>query len=189
MNNTGNLEHATYDSDETEPYYQSISDDTELYYQSDSPILKGQTVSDSELTEIYELPMDSKSKANKIGNKRQHINEKCNKGKRKSNSGKNKLGCKKQLFKCKTKNCMMILKSRKDLYQHHKSTHKGLHKCKNCKKKKYRTPYSLNQHNYIHKNTGHLLTCIQCKMTLAFKSQLVIHKSRHTKYGKYECSE
>ena len=65
MDNTGNLEHATYDSDDTELYYQSNSDDTELYYQSDIPTLKGQTVSDSELTEIYELPMDSKAKNNK----------------------------------------------------------------------------------------------------------------------------
>lgn len=134
MGNTGTLEHATYDSDDTELYYQSISGDTELYYQSDIPTLKGQTVSDSESTEIYELPTDSKAKTNKVGNKRQHINEKCSKRKRKSNSGKNKLGCKKQLFKCKTKSCMMTLKSRKDLYQHHKSTHKGLHKCTICKK-------------------------------------------------------
>ena len=134
LDNTGNLEHAIYDSDNTELYYQSTSDDTELYYQSDIPTLEGQIVSDSELTEIYEPPMDSKAKNNKIDNKRQHINEKCNKRKRKSNSGKNKLGSKKQLFKCKTKNCMMILESRKDLYLHHKSTHKGLHKCTICKK-------------------------------------------------------
>ena len=82
----------------------------------------------------------------------------------------------------------MILNSRKDLYQHHKSMHKGLHKCTTCDKQ-YKTPYSLNQHNYIHRKTRQLLICIKCKMTFAFKSQLVIHKSSHTKYGKFECSE
>ena len=66
--------------------------------------------------------------------------------------------------------------------------HKGLHKCTTCNKH-YKTPYSLIQHNYIHRRTGHLLICTKCKMTFTFKSQLPIHKSKHTKYGKYECSE
>ena len=145
-------------------------------------------MSDSESTEIYELTTDYAPKTHQDDIKKQNLNGNCYKKKEKSNLGKNKLGCKKQSLKCKTKSCMMILKSRKDLYQHHKTMHKGLHKCTTCDKQ-YKTPYSLNQHNYIHRRTCQLLICTKCKMTFAFKSQLAIHKSSHTKHGKFECSE
>ena len=54
---------------------------------------------------------------------------------------------KRQLFKCKIKNCARRLTSRKALYQHHKATHRGDYINVQTCDKKYRTPYSLYQHN------------------------------------------
>ena len=166
----------------------SDSDHTEIDYQTDNPSPTGQTMSNTDATEIYEIRTDNTVKTNQVNIKRQHQIKTCNKGKEKPKKGTSKLGHKKQSFKCKTKNCTTRLNSRKDLYLHYKTIHKRLHKCKSCDKH-YKTPYSWNQHNYTHRKPHQLLTCTKCKMTFAFKSQLAIHRNKHTKYGKYECTE
>ena len=61
-------------------------------------------------------------------------------------------------------------------------------KCKHCTKK-YTTPYTLQQHNYIHKRSSQLWKCNRCKMAFVFKSQLKIHRISHTKIGRFECKE
>ena len=95
---------------------------------------------------------------------------------------------KKQSFKCKAKNCSIKVETRKDLYQHYKATHKRVHRCKRCDKK-YKTPYSLEQHNYIHRSSHRMFNCKKCNRIFAFKSQLIIHRSKHRNQGKYECTE
>ena len=172
--NTENTRQTTYDSDTTK------------LYKIRTPISPEATTNiptDSETTELYELSTDKEPKI------KQTSNDSANTVNDKSTSDKdNKHGYKKQLFKCKTKHCTMRVNSRKDLYQHHKSIHRRLYKCTNCDKK-YRTPYSLYQHNYIHQRSSQLFNCTKCGMCFAFKSQLRIHKNSHTKHGKFECME
>ena len=164
----------------------SDSDITEIYYQTDNV----QSMNDSDSTEIYEIKIDNPAKTTQTNIIRQNQNKtnKKKKKKDKTKKGTVKLEHKKQSFKCKAKNCTTRSKSRKELYSHYKTTHKRQHKCKSCDKH-YKTPYSLNQHSYTHRQSNQLLTCIKCKKTFAFKSQLAIHRNKHTNYGRYECME
>ena len=168
------------------------SDTTELYYVPGSPTPSNPTTNkpiESDTTEIYDISTDDEFKTKHDDNKEHNLNESGYTSNNNPTSDENnKTIHMKQLFKCKIKKCAMKLNSRKELYQHHRTTHRGLHKCTNCHKK-YRTPYSLYQHNYIHRTSSQLWNCSKCKMSFAFKSQLIIHKNSHTKHGKFECSE
>ena len=178
---TENATQATYDSDTTELYYAPGSL-TPLDLMTNKP-------TESDTTEIYELSTDDESKTKQEDTKEHNLNESgYTSNDNPISDENNKTVHKKQLFKCKIKKCAMKSNSKKELYQHHKVTHRGVNKCTTCHKK-YRTPYSLQQHNYIHRRSSQLWNCSKCKMSFAFKSQLMIHKISHTKHGKFECME
>ena len=154
------------------------------------PDSKTQQANDSDTTEKYEMTNVNTEKIRQPQSTRQGPIRpiKTKKGTTKKGLIKLTLEHKKQSFKCKTKNCTVKSETRKELYQHYKATHKRVHKCKNCEKH-YKTPYSLNQHNYTHRQPHQMLTCKKCNRTFAFKSQLIIHRNKHSNYGKYECTE
>ena len=139
---------------------QSDSNATEIYDQvntADSKTLQG---NDSDTTEPYEMTNINIEKLKQPQSTRQEPTKpmKTKKGISKNGLIKLKIEYKKQSFKCKSKKCSAKLETRKELYHHYKATHKRAHKCKSCDKK-YKTPYSLNQHNYAHRPPDQMFTC------------------------------
>ena len=169
---------------------QSDTDATEIYDHVNIAASKTLQGNDSETTEPYEMTNLNTEKLKQPQSTRQKQTRSIKTKKIITNKGLIKLKTehKKQSFKCKSKNCSVKLKTRKDLYHHYKATHKRAHKCKSCDKK-YKTPYSLNQHNYIHRSPHQMFTCKKCNRIFAFKSQLIIHMNKHFNHGKYECTE
>ena len=161
----------------------SDSDATEIYHHENIADSITQQANDSDTTETYEMMNVNTGKIRQPQSTRQGliIPLKTNKGTTKKGLIKLKLEHKKQSFKCKSKNCTVKSETRKELYQHYKTTHKRVHKCKNCEKH-YKMPYSLNQHNYTHRQPHQMLTCKKCNRTFAFKSQLIIHRNKHSNY-------
>ena len=194
----------------THPQHDGESDDTELYYHEEK--IAHQNESDTDATEIYDHVNVVASKvlqgnAIDIIESYEMMNLNTENLKQSKSTSQKPTRCikrkkttiaegkskhitenKKQSFKCKSKNCSIKVETRKDLYQHYKATHKRAHRCKRCDKK-YKTPYSLEQHNYIHRSPHRMFTCKKCNRIFAFKSQLIIHRSKHLNQGKYECTE
>ena len=171
---------------------QNESDITEIYYQTDTTVPYAKAVNDSDSTEIYEIEKDNAVKTLKSHHARQRSiktnNIKKEKTKKGATNSEIKTKLKKQTFLFKSKNCTSRSNSRKELYLHYKTTHKQVHKCKNCDKY-YKTPYSLKQHSYKHRKPQQLLACNKRNKTFAFTSHLMIHRNSHSNYGKYECME
>ena len=166
---------------------QNESDSTEIYYQTDTTVPYAKSANDSDSTEIYKIETDNVEKTLNSHHIRQRSIKTNNTKKEKTKKGATKIKIKtkhkKQTFLCKSKNCTSRSHSRKELYLHYKSTHKRVHKCKNCDKH-YKTPYSLKQHSYKHRQPQQLLTCNKCNKTFAFRSHLVIHRNSHSNLWK-----
>ena len=90
-------------------------------------------------------------------------------------------------LKCPMKNCGVRRNTRKEINLHYVKKHKKLCECDVCNKKYY-TPHSLQQHKYHHQKIPQDFTCTKCNITFPFFSQLKIHKLKHTRRPKYECS-
>ena len=198
------------ESDATETYYQvdeaalnaqppdnqitqqndSDSDDTEIYYHENTTDSVTQQANDSDTTETYEMTNVNSEKIRQPQSTKQgsFIPIKTKKGSTKKRLINSKSEYKKQSFKCQAKNCTVKSETRKELYQHYKARHKRVHKCKKCEKR-YKTPYSLDQHNYIHRQSHQMQSCKKCNKTFAFRSQMIIHRNKHSINGKYECTE
>ena len=185
--------------------FEPDSDITEIYHYTDNAELGAEATNYSDSTEIYYTESDieikqTKEKAiftkKKMGSHVRHgtTNITTTKNGIKNTKATNSrikaklLKPKKQSFLCGSKNCTMRSNSRKELYMHYKTCHKRIHKCKKCNKQ-YKTPYSLKQHTYKHRQPQLLLTCNKCNKTFVFKNHLKIHRNSHTIDGKYECPE
>ena len=87
-------------------------------------------------------------------------------------------------FKCKI--CDVVATSRKELNNHHKSTHDKV-SCPHCNQV-FNTPSSLARHAYSHQaNLKH--KCEQCGKAFAFESQLESHKVIHKKLATLRCNK
>ena len=91
-------------------------------------------------------------------------------------------------FHCPYSNCNFKSNRRKITNKHYRQTHKTISRCSLCKKT-YSTPYSLTQHLYLHKKRDNRFLCRRCGRTFPFRSQLLIHKIRHSRKYTVECSE
>ena len=65
--------------------------------------------------------------------------------------------------------------------------HNKSNKCRLCHRN-YSTPYSLKQHSYKYKNLKNRFIC-KCGKKFPFKSQLKIHKIKHTRKLTNPCTE
>ena len=143
------------------------SDITEIYYNTDITEPYAEPVNYNDSTEIYNTERDSETERKKekvsavkkqkgryarhsVNNTTNTKKEKTKKRTTKHENTTKLKKLKKQTFLCRSKNCTSRSNSRKELYLHYKTTHKRVHKCKNCKKQ-YKTPYGLKQHNYKHR--------------------------------------
>ena len=93
----------------------------------------------------------------------------------------------KLLFKCPIKSCNIRCETRKKISSHYKQSHRKIHKC-GYRHRIYSTPYSLLQHSYKHKILKNRFMC-KCSEVFPFKSQLRIHKIKHTKKLTNLCTE
>ena len=91
-------------------------------------------------------------------------------------------------FKCEAKGCSLHIHKCKELNAHYRSVHEKKLKCTKCKKT-YDTLYGLKQHSYKHSDQQNNFSCKRCGLTFPFKSQLLIHLTKHTQSTRYECSE
>ena len=90
-------------------------------------------------------------------------------------------------FRCPIKLCNIRCETRKKISIHYKQSHKKINKCRYCHKT-YTTPYSLTQHSYKNKNLKNRFVC-KCGELFPFKSQLMIHKIKHTRKLTNSCTE
>lgn len=84
--------------------------------------------------------------------------------------------------------CKVQKNKQKEINLHYTTKHKELSRCKLCNRS-YRTPYSLRQHMYSHRETDKLYKCITCQVSFPFISQLRIHLLKHRRKPKFECME
>ena len=92
------------------------------------------------------------------------------------------------LFRCPVKQCKIRKSTRKDITVHYKLKHNKLNVCKVCNKV-YTTPHSLQQHKYFHLKRMLNYTCVRCKSSFPFLSQLKIHRLKHLRKQRHECTE
>ena len=91
-------------------------------------------------------------------------------------------------FKCPYTNCIFRSNKWKVTNNHYRLEHKKLNKCKYCKKT-YNMPHSVNQHLYTHKKNIKGYLCKTFGNTYPFHSQLLIHRIKHTRKYREECTE
>ena len=90
-------------------------------------------------------------------------------------------------FKCPVKTCKKRGETQKKISDHYRQAHKKTNKCNLCHRN-YSTPHSLTQHLYDHKNLKSRYVC-KCGAMFPFKSQLKIHKIKHTRKLNNPCTE
>ena len=91
-------------------------------------------------------------------------------------------------FKCPHTTCKFRSNKRKVTNKHYRLKHKTISKCTYCRKT-YSTPHSLTQHLYLHNKNDKGYLCKRCGKIYPFHSQLLIHKIKHTRKYKEECTE
>ena len=83
-------------------------------------------------------------------------------------------------FYCPHSSCKFKSNRRKVTNNHYRRTHNIVSRCYLCRKT-YTTPHSLTQHLYVHNKKDNGYLCKKCGRTFPFRSQLLIHKTRHTR--------
>ena len=90
-------------------------------------------------------------------------------------------------FKCPVKTCKKREETQKKISDHYRQLHKKVSKSKLCHRN-YSTPHSFMQHLYKHKNLKNRYVC-KCGATFPFRSQLKIHKLKHTRKWNNPCTK
>ena len=90
-------------------------------------------------------------------------------------------------FKCPVRTCKTREKTRKEISDHYRHSHNKANKCKLCQRK-YSAPHSLMQPLYKHDKLKNRYIC-KCGATFPFRSQIKIHKLKHTRKLNNPCTE
>ena len=166
-------------SDSTESY-----DFNEMNTSSDTILYNSDTETYSQTDYSRNVPTKPRVKINKT-----EMKVKNHKTKHKiSNITRVSKKRKGRLFRCPVKQCKIRKPTRKDITVHYKLKHNILNVCNVCNKV-YTTPHSLQQHKYHHLKRMLNFTCVRCKSSFPFLSQLRIHRLKHLRKQRHECTE
>ena len=181
-------------SDSTESYDLNTtgiySDSTESYDLNEMNT-SNETILYNSATELhlktdYSITVPTKSR---VKTKKTEMKAKNHKTKHKiSNTTRVSRKRKGHLFRCPVSQCKIRKPTRKDITAHYKLKHNIFNLCTVCKKV-YTTPYSLQQHQYYHQKRMLNFTCVRCRISFPFLSQLRIHRLKHLRKQRHECTE
>ena len=166
-------------SDSTENY-----DYNEINTSSDTVLYNSDTEIHAQMDYNRDTPTGPRVKVNKAKKK----TKKCKTNYRRtsiSNTSQNRIS---RLFKCPVKLCGIRRPTRKDITRHYKLKHSILNVCNICNRE-YTMPHSLQQHKYFHMNRTRNFTCVRCNSSFPFLSQLKIHRLKHMRKLRHECTE